>query len=892
MDIKNYNTISSSKYDIYTKFLDLAASGNYVTPLSNFNNVDFLKSGLFGYVTESLAMVARDSAFHKTMVYRENFLNTAIMPKSIYNWAKMFNVNTINAVPAGKIVTFTIDVNSLNKLIETASTNVATDQVKYGIQENGSFVVLDKMNPIIAGGYYFSLEHSIEIYRNSANKYIVKYCLNEIDVTTSFGTYSAIITSQYKTVDGTDYLVFEAKAYQYKIVEKSKIITSSSFLDNRIHKFEYTGQLCGLSLMYKKQNSSENVELSFSNLDTSEDDVSTTKKAYYNLADEGVIEINFASNKLSGLPQAGGQLVLRTFITEGSSGNISFIGDAVYIISQNDYRSLVITVSFDNTILSSGIDQSSLQDLKNTIINRLSSRNTIITENDLNNWFKIQSSLLEDANNSQITFRKEKDNLIKRTFGSYLLLRDGLNLDNSAKASSTYLSNVIPTNTINICYTNNNSDSDTNIIVIDPSTEFLYSNTLGYYINNNTIESAYKYTCPFHIYLNTKYNNVSYIFSDANDASAVTISEIKELSNIMISPSSLSVFHYTDHNDAENKYTFTLSVSSDVDLSKAIITNLVLNFSNAFSQKIDTAKFVAVNPESNETIKEYTLDIVATLDANKLFDFSNEQATMALLFNDNRDSVKLFEKTKINVSIAGSIGSASIFDLQLESEAKLNIFTTLDDVMSSDLQIEKDSTNHIFSYIIKNVPVIASYWMNSDINKEWFIKQILIFINMLKENTSHLETTTFFNLKFKNTYGISKFYSSLSTALRLKLTIYLKIDTIKSYNTSGTTSDDIVTAMKKEIIDFIRVLVDKSNDEGALVISKIIMKTQAAYYDFIDHIEFNGLNGTFQQYIKKLSLSDSDNQKYPLEYFVLDTSLDTDNTPIIEKDITFENVEQ
>jgi hypothetical protein len=79
MATEDKTLISSSQYDIYSKLLAIASK------YTDINNEDFLRTGLFGYITESMAMIARDSSFHKTMLYNESFLNTAVMPKSVYN---------------------------------------------------------------------------------------------------------------------------------------------------------------------------------------------------------------------------------------------------------------------------------------------------------------------------------------------------------------------------------------------------------------------------------------------------------------------------------------------------------------------------------------------------------------------------------------------------------------------------------------------------------------------------------------------------------------------------------------------------------------------------------------------------------------------------------------
>lgn len=204
----------------------------------------------------------------------------------------------------------------------------------------------------------------------------------------------------------------------------------------------------------------------------------------------------------------------------------------------------------------------------------------------------------------------------------------------------------------------------------------------------------------------------------------------------------------------------------------------------------------------------------------------------------------------------------------MKSESELSIFNTLSTVMNSDITINKDSDGNIVSYIVKAVPVVAKYWFTSTVNKEWFIKQLFIYINMLKENSSKLETTTFFNIKFRNTYGISRYFNVLNTAIRLKMKIYLKQSAINTYinNNPGT---DIQSALEDEIRDYIRILIDKSNEEETFVLSKVIMQTQAAYYTYIEHIDFLGLNGTFNQYIKHI---DTTNFDYPLEYISLDNT--------------------
>ncbi len=896
MDLKNLNNISSSKYEIYTKLLDLAASGEYITNLQNFDNIDFLRSGSMGYMMECLAMIMRDSSFHKTMVYRENFLNSAIMPKSIYNWAKMFNINVLDARPSVRYAEIRIDTETIDTIIQNTSGNISAYKQKYGISELSNFMVLDKTNPIIAGDYYFSLEHSIEIYKNTKGKYIVKYCLNEKDKTTEFGIYTTggNITTRYVVVDGTKYLVFKAIVAQYKCTEDSKIITGSSFIDTKVHEFEYTGQLCGMLLTYTKGNETENVNLKFSNIEIEDDTRTSAKTAYYNAKDEGVVEFTFLTNRLTGLPQAGGVLTLKTFTTEGFDGNISFNGDAVFLIKQDDFKSLPISVSLDSSIISSGVNQTSLGSIKSTIVDKLSTRNTIITENDLNTWFATQSKLLEDVNNSVITFRKEKDNLLKRTFSAYLLLRDGVSLetylsdtDNTSTpvVSSSYISSVVPTNTVDVVVPITAINTDANIYEINPSQQISYDIDTQTYVLGSKNTTDYKYYLPFTAQFNTKYNKVSFFHLDVDDAVDIEFSNLK-YTNIAVIPTQLSV--YSEYSEGSRVYTFRLYLSSDGELDTKTISNFKLKFgsSSVAIKNTTMLKFTKIdNTDSEAALVNYYLEFTADYNGLKT---ASENVQINLAFEVG-NAIDVYDESNVELYLTLEDGS---FDGSFITTKTLKLFSPLDDVMSSEItmnyKVEDDGNGGtvkvLDSYTLKNLPVVAAYWYDNAPNKKWFIKQLFIFINMLKENTNKLETTTFFDIKFRNTYGMSKYFDTISTALRLSLVIYLNRDKIDAYKGNLATGYDTYESLEREILDYIRVAVDSSNADGELVISKIIMKTQAAYYNFIDHIDFNGLNGTFNQHIGQINTT---NTKYPLEYFSLDGTLDENGVSRLEKDITF-----
>ncbi len=960
-DTDNLNIISSSKYDIYTKLLDLLAAGEYATPQDNFEKVDFLKAGLFGYVTEATAMSIRDSAFHKTMVYRESFLNTAIIPSSVYNYAKMFNIEVVDATPASRYAIISISTDDIANGISQSKANAAAYQTKYGISDSSNFIIIDKSNPIIAGNTYYSLEHSIEIHKGSNGKYTVRYCVGEQDETTSFGDYSAYPISSYVSGDA---LHFTVKVYQYKTVHSYSVISGSTFMDVKTHSFTYPeDQLCGMKLSYTKGSTTENVTLNFSNMTSASSD-STEKIATYSLGDDNTINIDFATNISAGLPQPGGRLDLEMFLTKGAAGNTMYSGTAIMTLAQDDFKTIAVGVVLDQDYLTGGTDQSSLQQIKTRIIRQLSSRNTIVTESDMNTWFAAQSDILAGLSHSNITFRKEVDDFMKRTYSAEVVLRDGVALSEylgkttgTVEVDSSYISSVVPTNTIDVVYQLNANDDSGDTIKLTPNVYIEYDSALGVYkygVNGST--SKYSYQTPFNIVVNKKYGSVSYFYLETDSTSSLTASINSIADDFSLTPNAVEVVRT---NTSNGKYEFRFSVASENDLTKMNIDGASITIDSAHLPLTnDTLSFTKVESDDSddESISEYMLTIALN------GDLVTDAAVPKVNLKEQYSTTSIDANASVNVKLQLILKSDSAikFDGTLSGTDSIQLFRSLDDVMSSDVEIgtalpagickiyydantknvkglafvdgssayianneySDGTTTYAISfdpsakkltiggnnydnvvafdatageisttvtqYVIKAVPVIASYWIDDKMNKTWMIKQLTTYMTLLQENADKLETSTFFNLKFRNTYGISKRCSSVSTQLRMMLTVYLNEDAI--VNNAGsivsTTDADAKDSIQNEIRDFIRVQVDSANDSGELVVSKIIMATQAAYYQYINHIDFNGINGTFTQYIKK---NDDTSVASPLEWFSLDETK-TNNESNIEKDIAFEYV--
>jgi hypothetical protein len=931
--INNKEVISSSKYDIYSKLMFIA------NKYFDVQNEDFLKVGLFGYITESMAMIARDSSFHKTMLYNESFLNTAVMPKSVYNYAKMFGVSVPAATPAYADIQMTIPIDSLSFVNLNANELNLEKYVKYGSDLrtliNKRVMIIDRSNQFIAGQYKFALEKSLFLYQNSdgSGPITVKYCTTE-SVTTLLHDISNFFIKTFISQDR--FISFVVRAFQYEIREIDKQITSSSFLDTKIHRFFFTDQFVGARLSYIRNSTTTPIELRFSNIETNQ----TTNRnfAYYNLVDENAIQLTFSSGSNDFMPSANSILRLELYTTKGAAGNITYTGDVIFRFQEESLKNIpVLAVFFDNISLG-GINIPDISRLKSTIINEISTRDVIVTEADLNSYFLILTSLLESVNDGKIVFIKKRDDILRRVFSAYILMRDGLDLDGNP-GDPGYASKVIPTNTItaDFAISSNMSKPFGTVIKLKEGTLNEYE-----YVPTTALSGSDDYyVVPFYMRVNLDpFRKVKYIYNLTDDSTSLSYKTVSASSgSVTIIPSTISVRRGLEGSNASPYYIIAASFVTDRDFNTIINQNTEFNLrfiprgsstpaDGEFLSFVKDDKLSIISVSSDNDVNRFNTTIEFVVDVNvngSEFDFSDEKATndygtflnvfhnektltlpenvrielevkdnnnpdlnnvfisdKDLLFFRNLDELmfsdinmkkanpiwyqlqnRLFSGTTTPTSGTGYIAGDYFFNTELEPK-ELHYFdgedweeiedmnfgislpTNIQDLVDENFFVlntsgsyslyQYDSNTYITSVTIKDIPVVHQSFFNSEANQTKFIKQLFIYIDTLKENLGKLETNTFFDLKFYNTYGPSQYYNSLRTDMNLELDVY-----VYEY------SDTLASAIR----DLVRLLVDGANNRKALRISSLIKDLTSSFDRYIDHIDFKGLNGTFTQYIKE-----------------------------------------
>lgn len=868
--------ISTSKKEIYSKLMDIA--GKY----TDIENSDFAKTGLFGYITESMAMAMRDSTFHTSMMYNESFLNTAIIPKSVYNWAKMFNIEVQKASPAYANISLILDSDSLSSGFKPLS---SADTERYGIQyQTGSdqrAIIIDKETPITVGDYTFMLEHSIMIEQKDAatnsssdqntgntqptgTVYTAKYIVSEYESTNYQGINNTNNNLEIKYSDG-NYTIF-ARAYQYKLRKFDRQLTTSTFL-NKIQRYEFEDQFCSAKLFTRTNGELEEINLSYSDINLPDN----VLNAFYNLSSDNELEINFkygADNYF--MPGVNSNIITYVYTTKGRNVPTKFSGTASIRLTDTRFSTLPLLVELTDGNIIGGKNIPSLSDIKDTIISEISTRNTITTQADLNNYFGVVTSLVSSVNNGRVSFIKQRDDIIRRIYNAYLLLRDNTNDTTGESITSSFISPCVPTNTINVLVANQANTvtiGDTESIVDLSSAssvtynlsypKFLETMTNGTYAySSNTITGGY-YICPFKIKVMTKpVKSIAYTYDLVNNSSKMdyyTAGTSDFFTENYMLPGDINVkkdiTSFTGGSTG-NKYNFTLTTTTNFPASD--VENKTIKLSGS-SSNISVTGCDISSVATDDSLTSYVTTIKFSLYVNG-DSVENNTVSLKVGTNGTPASFKFKDRLKISFDefvVKDKSISKSLTGLEFISAEELVLVQDLSGIMESPITVttKSDKTQSI---IIKDLPVIHSSFLNeSENNKlDGFTEQLFTYIQLLQDNLDRLETSTFFSLKFYNTYGTSYKYETQTTNLDLVLKITLG-DEYKTNNDS----------LKKQITSYIRRVVDKSNETGygwrySDLVSSVLGAFNTANDTKIVNIDFAGVNNTYNQFIKPVDASD------------------------------------
>lgn len=430
---KSLIKINSTSYNIYDNWSDFVQKYFGMDEKGN-PYISTLKSSFFGYFNELASSEIKNAIYHKNFLYDEHFLNTAILPESIYNFAKIFNVPIDTATPSTMFLKIGVTEESLTT--STLIKEISTDNEKTNANSNTLKIYtlsFTRDNTLFTiGNYNFSLAYpiilTIQQISEDNGEYSYSYSANYDTTNERYpfveSTGNLPFLKVWKeNINGVDYIYIGFQVYQFeKKTHEVTITTNSNNPDTLYHTFNFDDQLAFFDAKYEFNGKIADLNLYFNNIYVP---TNNENFAYYTYLNDNCLQLSFSSNTIGGFkPAPGSTIYFRTYTTLGEKGNFDYSGGVSMKFTNNTsygYLDFSCETMIDGA--SGGKNRLDTFGQKTKILERITTRNNIITDNDLLKFFNSVNESL-NINGSTIQFLKKQDDVIKRIYCNFLLLRD------------------------------------------------------------------------------------------------------------------------------------------------------------------------------------------------------------------------------------------------------------------------------------------------------------------------------------------------------------------------------------------------------------------------------------------------------------------------------------
>ena len=866
--MKNNNKLDMSSYSIQKQWVEEVAPNFF-----NVDDISMLKAGLFGYLNDIMSSAFEDSIHMQTIMSKEVFPNKAVLPDSIYAYSALADYTDFYAVAATVPIVVAIKKSDI---LNHATLNPTTNYKELYISKFSSL--------IIDGKVPFIFDYDIKlICRLNKNDWILsaQYIMNHQNELSDIKT--PFITSVVLSNGEEEYLYLNLHARQLERKTENFLIYSNDISENINFEAEYEGRLAGFNVYYRPNSYNGDFELLPKYFANSALPDSSTEFCLYSLSSTNKISISFSSHPSYFRPKFNSELMIEIFTTLGEDGNFTYSGEANNLTLQSidEGKDINEITAFANVKSDStgGKNEPSLNTIKQKVIQEFSTRKNIITELDLQRYFDDKSE------NSYIYFCKKRDDIIKRMYTAFLLLRNDSG-------------EVIPTNTVDIKVYQKQFDNyvkGSNVLTLKAGTIFegaegstVFNKVDGKYdwmtlvqrdsnlttmYPGSTVDKRtnYLYGTPFLIKVNTNPVFMSYYLNSIYDTLTLSYSYMNEnsyeefiMSNVDIERNAIK----------QDYYTLTTYINTTVDMSnmfktqmrngKQIITGYkddsqthirlyaaieenghktgYIQFEPVelddnrvyFQAKLETDDYINTNDQLNITNSIYSLTNLTTENLRANFTLSNDSVRLHMVvFYDGYDVKNRGDYTKL-IPALENYTLCNVY----QTDNNLQLFKNLNSIMNStaSLRIVDNEKNKGYYYKMKKVPMIRYMYMENDDNMKEIVSQLSHFKDILTDALPVMENNYSLDTKFYNTYGESKYFTigrqknnlnmvSISLSLNIKLSVEV--------------TSDLVTELKSYIAKFIE---NTNNTETSfLYISNLIRNLEQEFSE-ITYIEFVGFN--------------------------------------------------
>jgi hypothetical protein len=799
MEDKTLNTIKNDQYGMLEAFQEFTKNYFAITP-------DNTKTGLFGYINEIAAHVAKAGTFHRVQLYNEFSLNTASLPSTIYSAAADEDIDPNSASPARATIVLSFAISDLEGMLSDNSLSYVLfdrNNIKFTM-DNLEFrlpysLAIRKVNSGFSA-IYLSTDLAID------NETTLK---EEFCIHSSFEEYQTNPFIPAKTFMENDkqYLSLRFDIFQYSRQVNEETIYSTS-LENRIlYAIDYDDQIMSFRVLYKSASMT-----SFELLETFQNKYLVNENSdycYYKYITDGTYQIYFDMSSSSFRPEINSSLNIESYTTKGTEGNITFNANPVFSDSTGN-------ISFETTCViytqpHNGKDKPNLKELKKEIFKKRQKIYHKSSESDLNDYFsEISASVFGDG--SKMIFVKTRDDLLLREWTGYSVIMD----ENK---------NPFPTNTLDILmpYNMTHIDSTTPLVLVStddisfliPYDENSSLPALQDYITN---VDKFIYFSPFSIYIDPSASMKAIYYNENLDEDyALAYESIS--SGSTSTPSIVSMNVYRNPSISEIAQLKLPVTAGDTNLFKFIIffytydnlpaywMQLVINDDgSAFIGEISVGNIFSgekIKIENNNDFPIYSVSGSILTSASELyFSDSIQISIFALEEVDEANGITANFSNYAETINFDSFGfSGWRVKAKISPYENLSLFKNMGSILRSDVYLNDTLTSYPNTYWIKKSPVAGANILFSTDRYDYFISQYKRYITQLEDTVPYLTNNTSLNSKFYNTYGPSYFWNTPRT----NISICIEVDREDGYDEEVDTN---IKNLCKEFVLNINNLID------------------------------------------------------------------------------------
>lgn len=337
-----------------------------------------LNLGLIGLTSEYISQGIEDAFSTASLMLNESFITKAILPKSIYSIASLFDIGYNFATPSR--CKFALQINMSD--IEKFATKVENSNIyRY---------CLDKDTRICLGPISYRFDYDIFIDFQTVNgekQFSIYY---NIDSTNSISK----ITNKFLNyrITNINWLVIFVNLQEFNRKTIVESITNNSMTVNSNITFSWSNQLAGFDLVYVLPNGERYTMMKKHKYTNPE----IEPFCWYEFIDSNKIELSFTANTGYFQPRFNSSIEITLYTCFGTFANFTEYNDTSGIPVQKksdryEYNAStkMIALCYGSSINGKAIGN--IEDLRNEIILAYRTGNSISTDSDLKNWFETKA---------------------------------------------------------------------------------------------------------------------------------------------------------------------------------------------------------------------------------------------------------------------------------------------------------------------------------------------------------------------------------------------------------------------------------------------------------------------------------------------------------------------